>query len=108
MLIETDAGVVTINPQAARERIAFEQLMSAGNSQTTSQPLLIPETVQLSPSDFARIKASLKEIVSMGFQLDEFGRDTFKIEAIPQLIGELNISSVLATIAHDLAEGAHR
>lgn len=108
MLIETDAGVVTINPQAARERIAFEQLMSTGYCQTTSQPLLIPETVQLSPSDFARIKASLKEIVSMGFQLDEFGRDTFKIEAIPQLIGELNISSVLATIAHDLAEGAHR
>ena len=104
LLIETDAGVVTINPHAARERIAFEQL----KTNVVSQTLLIPETVQLSPPDFARLQASLQTIESMGFRLEPFGRDTFKVDAIPQLMDGLSPSAVLATIARDLADGATR
>ena len=114
LLIETDAGIVTINPHAARERIAFERLLKTSQtSQTfqtsqTSQTLLIPETVRLSPPDFARVKAALATIVSMGFQLEEFGTDTFKIDAVPQLIGSLSPSAILSTIARDLAESSSR
>ena len=111
LLIETDSGIVTINPHAARERIAYEHLLhSSQTSETpetsqTSQTLLIPETVHLSPVDAARIKAALPTITAMGFQLEEFGRDTFKIDAVPQLIGAISPSSILSTIAGDLAEG---
>ena len=114
LLIETDSGIVTINPHAARERIAYERLLDASksNNQTIeqsnnsiSQALLIPETVKLSPVDAARIKAALPIIASMGFQLEEFGRDTFKVDAVPQLIGSLSPSTILSTIAGDLAEG---
>ena len=121
LLIETDSGIVTINPHAARERIAYEKLLQASQtfqtsqtsqtSQTfqTSQTLLIPETVKLTPVDAARIKASLPTIAAMGFQLEEFGRDTFKIDAVPQLIGSISPSSILSTIASDLSEsGAKR
>ena len=104
LLIETDSGIVTINPHAARERIAYERLLRP-TSTSTSQSLLIPETVQLSPVDSARIKAALPVITAMGFQLEEFGRDTFKIDAVPQLIGALSPSAILSTIAGDLAEG---
>ena len=102
--IETDTGVVTINPHAARERIAFESLQTACVSQT----LLIPETVQLAPHDFARLSASLQVLESMGFRLEPFGRDTFKVEAIPQIIDGLSAASVLSTIARDLADGSGR
>ncbi len=113
LLIETDAGVVTVNPYAARERIAFEHLTSATQPQTpkhpnTSQGLLIPETVHLSPTDSARVKSALVEINEMGFKVEEFGRDTFKIDAVPQLIGSLSPSAILSTIAHDLAESGTR
>ena len=118
LLIETDSGIVTINPHAARERIAYERLLDASKSDnqtikqsnnSVSQTLLIPETVQLSPVDAARIKAALPTITAMGFQLEEFGRDTFKIDAVPQLIGSLSPSAILSTIAGDLSEsGAKR
>ena len=104
LLIETDAGVVTINPHAARERIAFEQLKGS----CVSQSLLIPETVQLSPPEFARLQASLQAIDGMGFKIEPFGRDTIKVEAIPQIIDGLSPSAVIATIARDLADGALR
>lgn len=109
LLIETDAGIVTINPIAARERIAFERLMHRGGTgKIASQTLLIPKTLQFSPVEFARIKSSLEAIRGMGFQIEEFGAATFKIEAVPQLIESLSPASILSTIARDLAEGRTR
>ena len=108
LLIETDAGIVTINPHAARERVAYERLVHADTRPPTVQTLLIPETVQLGPVDFARVRASLETIQKMGFQLEEFGRDTFKVEAVPQLIGSIPPASLLSTIARDLADGGGR
>ena len=109
LLVETDAGLVTINPHAARERIAFEQLLSrSGQGDALSQQLLIPETIHLSPVDAARITAALGDIVQMGFKIEPFGRDTFKIDAVPQLIGSLSPADVISTVARDLSEGGAR
>lgn len=107
ILLETDAGLVTLNPRAARERIVFESLLNA-NSPEVSQPLLIPETIKLSPPDFARIKTSIPAIVSMGFQLEEFGENTIKVDAIPQSLEGANPAALLLTIAEDLADGGIR
>ena len=109
LLVETDAGLVTINPHAARERIAFEQLLSrSGQGEALSQQLLIPETIHLSPVDAARITAALSDIEPMGFKIEPFGRDTFKIDAVPQIIGSLSPAAVVSTIARDLSEGGAR
>lgn len=106
LLIETDAGLVTINPHAARERIAFEQLLSrSGQGDAISQQLLIPETIHLSPVDAARITVALNDIETMGFKIEPFGHDTFKIDAVPQLIGSLSPADVISTVARDLSEG---
>jgi len=107
LLVETDSGIVTINPHAARERIAYERLLS-GSQKAASQTLLIPETVKMSPVDSARISSSLSVIRDMGFQVEPFGTDTFKIDAVPQILGSLSPSAVLATIARDLAEAGSR
>lgn len=109
LLIETNDGMVTINAQAARERITYEQLLH-GNKQREgiSQQLLIPETIQLNPVDFSRIRSSMTEITAMGFQIEEFGHNTLKIEAVPQLIGNSSPSAILSTIANDLAEANSR
>lgn len=108
LLIETDSGLVTINPHAAQERIVYEKMIDASNAPQkpqTTQALLIPETAHLSPIEAARIEQSLTIIRSMGFQIEPFGRDTFKIDAVPQLIGSHSPQAVLTTIANDLAEG---
>lgn len=107
LLIETDSGLVTVHPIAARERITFEKLLAAESS-PSSQALLIPEIIKLSSVDYARIKASLKEIRAMGFQIEEFGDDTFKVDAVPQLIDTLSPRGVLETLANDLADSSAR
>ena len=102
VLLETDAGLVTLNPRAARERIAYERLIDAHEALT--QPLLIPETVTLPPSESARIRSFLAELQSVGFTVEEFGRDTWKVDAVPALLAGCDVPSLLASIAADIAE----
>lgn len=110
LLLETDAGLVTLNPQAAQERIAYEKLMAAfdGDSSTStataSQPLLIPETVHFSPLESARLKNFKPILLKQGFELEEFGSDTWKIDAVPALISGRNAAEVIASVVYDIGE----
>ena len=107
VLLETDAGLVTLNPRAARERIAYEKLIDAHEALT--QPLLIPETVTLPPTESARIRNFLKELQAIGFAVEEFGRDTWKVDSVPSLLDGYPVPELLASIASDIAEaGAQR
>ena len=104
VIVETDAGIVTINPIAARERITYEKLLGSAEG-ASSQTLLIPDVVRLTPVEAARIGDCLPLIREMGFQIEPFGRDTFKIDAIPTILGSsVSPSAILSTIAHDFSE----
>ena len=107
LLLETDTGLVTLDPRAARERIAYERLLDRQTA--ASQTLLIPETVQLPPADAARIRAFLGDLEAAGFVIEAFGRDTWKVDAVPDLVGGVATASLLASIAADIAAlGAKR
>lgn len=105
-LLETDAGLVTLDPRAARERIVYERLVE--RTSPVSQPLLLPETVKLPPSDSARIRSFIPELAEMGFEIEEFGRDTWKVDAVPDLAAGISTADLLATIAADVSEAGAR
>ena len=102
LLLETDSGIVTLNPRAARERISYEHLMDHAEA-PVSQMLLIPETIQLSPAEYHRIEAALPAIRAMGIGIEPFGRDTFKIESVPLILRDASVRDIIETIAADLA-----
>lgn len=109
ILLETDSGIVTLNPQAAMERIAYEKLMAAYGGAAVSQPLLIPETVHFSPLESARLKSFSPILLKQGFEVEEFGTDTWKIDAVPSLIAGQDAASLIASVVHDIGEaGAKR
>lgn len=106
VLLETDAGLVTLDPRAARERIVYEQLVD--RRQAVAQPLLIAETIKLPPADSGRIRTFLPELAALGFDIEEFGRDTWKVDAVPDLAAGLPTADMLATLAADIAEAGAR
>lgn len=108
LLLETDSGLVTLNPQAAMERIAYEKLMAAHGGTAVSQQLLIPETVHFSPLESARLKNFREILVRQGFELEEFGTDTWKIDAVPPLIAGQDATQLIASVVHDIGEAGSR
>ncbi len=101
-LVVTDQGYVTVCATAAIERIFYERLSPAAHEALPSQPLLLPETLQLPPVDAERITRFLPELEACGFGIGVLGSDTFIIDALPVLFTELAPKEILAELAAEL------
>ncbi len=102
-LMETEDGLVVMDPRAARERILFERAREAmDRNQTASQPLLVPATVDCDPVQSRTVNRHLDAFRSLGFGLEPFGGDTFMVEALPAWMDDVDPSETLKTLAEEL------
>jgi DNA mismatch repair protein MutL len=88
VLFSTDAGVVAFHCRAAYERVRLEQVEEAlalGKS-TESQTLLIPEPIELDGVEAVILESALPELKNQGFEIEEFGRNFYRVEACPAWI----------------------
>ncbi len=107
LVAEGPVGLVLIDKQAAHERILFEQfLRRAGAQPAERQGLLIPVTVDLSPTDAATLTESLEEFGAMGFDIESFGQNTFIVRAVPPQFPQRNIRGLLRDMLDDLRENS--
>jgi DNA mismatch repair protein MutL len=109
VVLETEDGLVLMDPHAAHERVLFEQLLKQHTSHTIkSQGLLAPETVELLPATAEAVRDNLPLLREMGFGLADFGGDSFIVDALPACLGGASSRAVLAAVAESLAKGGVR
>ncbi len=109
VVLETEDGLVLMDPHAAHERVLFEQLLKQYTSHAVkSQGLLAPETVELLPATAEAVRENLPLLREMGFGLADFGGDAFIVDALPACLGGASSRAVLAAIAESLAKGGAR
>ncbi len=83
-LFETAAGLVLLDRRAAHERVWFERLRDQFRAGAVpSQRLLLPVALELDPVATALLLDRLKFLHAHGFEVGEFGRNFFRIEAVP-------------------------
>jgi len=93
------SGLLVIDQQRAHERILFERFVKKLESQKgTSQQQLFPVTIQFSPSDAEILKEIIDELKVLGFDIEDFGENTFIINGNPAEMNNRNISDVLEGI----------
>jgi len=84
-------GLYLIDQHAAHERVLYEKLRNtAENSENASQYLLEPETVYLGSGLQNWDESGLDLLEKMGFILNPFGPDTYKITAVPSIIAHMD------------------
>jgi DNA mismatch repair protein MutL len=84
VLAQVKSGLMIIDQQAAHERIFYEKYLKELNtSPGFSQQLLFPKTVTLSAIDYEVSFEILDMIRKLGFNLEEFGQNTYVINGIP-------------------------
>lgn len=84
ILAENEEGLFLIDQHAAQERINYEKNMKAlREKQVSTTTLLLPITIELSQSDFLKIKTQEQVLSEMGFDISEFGINTFVFKAHP-------------------------
>ncbi len=78
------SGFILIDQQAAHERILYERyLETLENKQVFTQKELFPKTFTLPTADAAIFGDIMSTINELGFDIQEFGKDTFIIHGIP-------------------------
>lgn len=83
-LFETPSGLVLLDRRSAHERVWFERLREQFRAGAVpSQRLLLPLPVELDAIAAALLIDRLTFLHAHGFEIGEFGRNFFRIEAIP-------------------------
>ncbi|MCO6475022.1 MAG: DNA mismatch repair endonuclease MutL [Phaeodactylibacter sp.] len=78
------SGILLIDQQSAHERILYEQFLEVLKQQkASSQKQLFPRTLTLSPNDATLLKEILEQVNLLGFDIQEFGVNTFVINGLP-------------------------
>ena len=84
-IFSTPQGVVALHARAAYERIRFEQVEDSlrGADTSASQSLLLAEPLELDGIDSTNLRESLPKLRKLGFVLEEFGRNFYRLEGCP-------------------------
>ena len=91
ILTPVKSGLMVIDQKRAHERIFFEKFMEVLKSDSVaSQQQLFPQTIELEPGDAELLKTILSDLNSLGFDIREFGKNTFVINGTP---GVLHVAS---------------
>lgn len=99
ILTHIKSGFMVIDQQRAHERILYERCMDALEKQkASSQQELFPQTVEFNAADADLVKELKEEITSLGFDIREFGKQTFIIHGLPSDAPGVNAKDLLEGI----------
>lgn len=84
IMVQVKSGLILVDQQAAQERILYEKYSaSLLKNSGSSQALLFPQAVPLSPADYNLLQQLAGEFSALGFVFSEFGRHTIVVNGIP-------------------------
>ncbi len=86
ILTTDEKGLYIIDQHAAHERIRYEYILDIyKTTETVSQILLLPETVNLTVQEEQIVLAHFDELYNLGFILEHFGERTYFLRGVPIL-----------------------
>jgi DNA mismatch repair protein MutL len=104
LIAEGPDGLYLIDQHAAHERILFEKFMSQRGRDIPAQRLLEPAPVELPPHQTRLLEGQLLLLGKLGFQVEEFGRNTFLVRALPVILTGLDPRAALRVLVEDFEE----
>ena len=104
IIVQQGDEAFLIDKHAAHERILFEKL-KANQEKISSQSLLTPIPVRLSPSAAAELLSNKNMLDELGFEIDEFGDNTVLLRQIPMDLSPEDAAEAVETLAADLLNG---
>lgn len=105
-LLESDDGLVLLDPRAARERILYERwLHDAAGRGVESQALLVPVLLEPGPRECELALRHRDEFGRAGIELEDFGSGTLRIGSLPEFLHLSDARNFITGLIDDLAAG---
>jgi DNA mismatch repair protein MutL len=105
IVAQTADGIVIVDQHAAHERLTYERMKGMlANGGVKRQALLIPQVVELDPSEAEVLLARAAEFAELGLVIEPFGNGVVLVREIPALLGQVDCAGLLRDLADDLGE----
>ena len=111
LIAEGPHGLVLVDQHAAHERVIYNRLLSRlSEGRGASQPLLIPQAIDVDPALIAAASDHREQLADMGLEYEEFGPRSLRVTAVPLELpagrATAAIQETLAALAEKRGEGA--
>ncbi|NOE18929.1 DNA mismatch repair endonuclease MutL [Ruegeria atlantica] len=105
IIAQTADGMVIVDQHAAHERLVYEKLKTQmAENGVAAQALLIPEIVELSEGDCARLMAVADDLTRLGLTIEPFGGSAIAVRETPAILGEVDARAMILDILDELAD----
>ncbi|MGQ0668005.1 MAG: DNA mismatch repair endonuclease MutL [Nitrospiraceae bacterium] len=105
LVVQIGGDLTVIDQHTAHERILFERLLRAWAARGIhSQPLLIPESIELSAPHAALLQRYQGDLEKLGLGLEPFGASAVLIRSIPVGLGAIRPETFLQDLLDDLSQ----
>lgn len=97
-------GIVIVDQHAAHERVIFDELLEQFNNKTLEkQRLLLPAALNLNKAEAVLMREHKELLQGLGFEVEEFGRESYVVHAYPVVLGKVDISNMFQNILIELS-----
>ncbi|MDG1285985.1 MAG: DNA mismatch repair endonuclease MutL [Rickettsiales bacterium] len=105
IVAQTTEGIVIVDQHAAHERLVYERMKAQiAKEGVKTQPLLLPEVVELSVDGAANLLARKEELAELGLIMDDFGSGAVVVREVPALMGEGDVQGLIRDMVDELDE----
>ena len=105
LVAQVGGDLTVLDQHTAHERVLFERLWRAWNVRgIQSQPLLIPESVELSISHAALLQRYQGDLEKLGLGLEPFGPSAVLVRSVPVGLGAMRAETFLQDLFEDLTQ----
>lgn len=105
IIAQTATGMVIVDQHAAHERLVYERLKrQMAETGIKAQALLIPEIVELSPTDASRLLEISDDLTALGLTIEPFGGNAIAVRETPAILGNVSAAALLRDVLDELAD----
>jgi DNA mismatch repair protein MutL len=102
---QNGGGMVIIDQHAAHERFVYERLKrERAGGHIATQPLLIPDVIDLDPAAVDRLAAASAMLAAAGLVLEPFGETAIILREVPGAVAGGDMRALVRDVADGLAE----
>jgi len=103
ILVEKNDSILFVDQHAGHERLLYDKFVKEQeNKQVAIQPLLIPFILETNYTEASYINENLTVIKELGFEIEEFGENSFKISSVPVLLENVNLQELFDKILSEI------
>lgn len=109
LICEGDDALFILDQHAAAERVTFHRLKTAHADRAVEmQRLLVPEVVELTPSEVAALEENADELARLGVEVRAVGDAAVAVHAVPALLLRKEPARIVRDLVAEISRTAGR